>query len=328
MQRCNIKFILKCILAAAPAIVLAAFTLLCPYCYMDEDFPAWDFKKRVASGREYDGKSFDTVILGDSGAMSSLMASKLDDSCINMAVGGATPVEMYYFFEEYLQNHTPPENAVIMFAPFHYWHIDNYKTRTVYFKGIPLSKLPELYRNARSCGAASVMYERYVTDELSARLGLPNIYLPAINAAHFTGRYSDNTIAYKDLCLSYGWGTFGELDECFDESYETSYEDMVIDGDAKLITLYMQKLLKLCDDNGVHVLLLQPAVNTATFEGVNEHYLASYRNYIKQLATVCSDIEYETHLRNYEGIYFSDTSHLNPSGAEKFTEEIGEEYFR
>ena len=260
--------------------------------------------------------------------MSSLIPAGLDDSCINMAVGGATSIEMYYFFSEYLENHTPPENAIIMFAPFHYWHIDNYKTRTVYFNAIPISDMPELFRNAKSCGAGSVLYDGYITDQLSARCHLPNKYLPAINAARFTGRYETNIKAYEDLRKSYGFGTFGELDECFDESYETSYEDMLIDGDAKLITLYMQKLLRLCEQNGIRVILLQPAVNTATYEGLNEHYLASYRTYIKQLGAVCDGVDYEMQLRVYDGSCFSDTSHLNVEGARKFTEEIRSTYFK
>ena len=317
-----IRFILKCILAAVPAIALIAYTLLCPLCYMDEEYPSWRFSKDVSTGKTYAGENFDTVILGDSGAMSSIVPHLVGDSCLNLAVGGATAIEMYYIMSEYLEDHEAPKTAVIMFAPFHYWHIDNYKTRTVYFKALSLKDLPELYENAKLCGADSVYHEGYITDELSARCALPSVYLPAIYASRFTGRYDTNKKMLNDIESTRGYGTFGRLDECYDESYETSYEDMVIDGDAKLITLYMQKLLKLCSENGVHVKILQPAVNTATFKKLNEHYYASYRTYIKQMATVSDDIEYETDLRVYDGRYFSDTSHLNEAGAEKFTKEI------
>lgn len=324
----TLKFISKCILASVPAIILIAFTLLSPFCYMDEEFPAWRFKKQAAAGHEYDGADFDTVILGDSGAMSSLIPEGLGSSCINLAAGGATSIEMYYFFSEYLDNHAAPKNVVIMFAPFHYWHIDNYKTRTVYFKAIPLTHVFGLYAEAQACNAGSVLYDGYIKDEISARLGLPNKYLPAINAAGFVGRLDENTSAYSNLVRSFGWGTFGSLEGCYDESYETSYDDMVIDGDAKLITLYMQKLLRLCDEKGIKVILLQPAVNPKTFEGISEHYYGSYRNYIKQLGSICENIDFETGLRVYDGKYFADTSHLNPEGAAKFTEEIRDEYMQ
>ena len=318
----KIKFLAKCIAASIPAIALIAFTILCPLCYMDEEYPAWRFSQLVSEGEEYGGSGFETVILGDSGAMSSIKPALWETSCVNLAVGGATSIEMYYIFEEYLKNHDAPKQAVIMFAPFHYWHIDNFETRTVYFKALRLKDLPELYENARLCGAKSVYRKGFVTDELSARCGLPNKYLPAINAAFFTGRLQQNTKAYSDLVSSFGWGTFGDLKECYDESYEVSYEDMEIDGDAKLITLYMQKLLRLCDDNNIHVRLIQPAVNTATYDGLNEHYYGAYRNYIKELSTVCPGMEYELCLRVYDGSLFSDTSHLNEKGAEKFTREV------
>ncbi len=318
----TIKFTAKCILAALPAIILIAFTLLCPFGYMDEEYPAWEYSRRVANGKECVGKNFDTVILGDSGAMSSIMPGLCDEDVVNLAVGGATSIEMYYMFDEYLKDHEAPKTAVIMFAPFHYWHIDNYTTRTVYFKAIPASKLCELYDNAKSCGADSVYRSGFVSDEISARFGLPNKYLPAINAARFVGRYDGNVNAYKDLQTSHGYGTFGDLEECFDESYETSYTDMEITGDAKLITLYMQKLLKLCEENKIHVKIIQPAVNTATLEGLNEHYYGAYRNYIKDLSRVIDDIEYETDLKVYDGKYFADTSHLNGMGAVRFTKEL------
>ena len=61
-----VRFFIKCILAALPAIALIAFTLLCPLCYMDEEYPAWRHAKMTAAGKLYEGKSFDTVILGDS----------------------------------------------------------------------------------------------------------------------------------------------------------------------------------------------------------------------------------------------------------------------
>lgn len=314
----------KCILAALPAILFIAYTLLCPFCYMDEEYPAWRFEKEVVSGKEYDGRSFDTVVIGDSGAMSSIIPSVLGDSVINLAVGGATSIEMYYFLTGYLEEHDAPDTLIIMFAPFHYWHIDNYKTRTVYFKAIDTADLYELYKNAAACGAESVLYDGVITDEISSRLGLPNIYLPAINAAGFAGRRAGNKKAYEDLKETFGYAGFGKLDECYDMSYETSYEDMEINGDAKLITLYMQKILRLCNEKGIKVRLLQPAVNEATFDNLNKHYYSSYRNYIKQLSGICDKIEFENDLRVYDGRYFSDTSHLNEEGALRFSGEISE----
>lgn len=317
----NIKFFTKCILATLPAIALILYTLLYPVCYMDEEYPAWDFTKHVSKGKMYDGRSFDVVVLGDSGAMSSIMPGYAGESCVNLAVGGATSIEMYYFFDEYLKNHEAPKTAVIMFAPFHYWHIDNFATRTRYFKAIPAAKLCELYQNARACDAASVADDGYAIKELSARLGLPNVYLPALTAARFTGRYDKNAELSGELMQTFGYGRFGDQDECYDESYETSYEDMEDTGDARLVTFYMRKLLTLCIDHNIKVRVIQPAVNEATYEGMSEKYIASYKKHMEEFAKEFPGIECESEVRVYDGKYFSDTSHLNPSGAVIFTQE-------
>ena len=317
-----VKFIAKCIAAALPAIALIAFTVLCPMCYMDEEYPAWRLKMEVSKGSAYPEEDFDTVILGDSGAMSAIIPELFTGNCVNLAAGGATSIEMYSFLKDYLDCHKAPETVIIMFAPFHYWNIDNFDTRTVYFKALPFKRATEVYKDAISCGSDTVFSGNPVMNELAARCGLPTKYLPAITAAKFIGRYDTNTRLYDEHTASKGWGRFGTADSCYDESYETSYDDLEIDGDTRLLALYLQKILRLCNENHIHVRLLQPAVNEATFDNLNEHYYASYRNFIKEAASVSEDIEYETELRVYDGKYFSDSSHLNRQGAEKFTEEI------
>ena len=317
-----IRFTAKCIAAALPAIALISFTLLCPMCYMDEEYPAWRLNGETVRGTAFAGEDFDTVILGDSGAMSAIIPELFDGSCINLALGGATSLEMYYYLDQYLSCHEAPETVIIMFAPFHYWNIDNYATRTVYFKAIPLDRIKEVYLNSIACDSASVWNDGPVASELGPRCGLPTVYLPAITAARFTGRYDDNVRSYEELTASKGWGTFGTASSCYDESYETSYDDLEVDGDTRILALYLQKILRLCNENNIHVRLLQPAVNNATFDNLNEHYYASYRNFIKEAVSVCDDIEYETELRVYDGRYFADSSHLNREGAEKFTMEI------
>ena len=317
-----LKFLLKCIAAALPIIALLTFTLLCPMYYMDEEYPSWRLNKEVVEGRAFKEDHFDTVVLGDSGAMSAIIPELFGDNCINLAVGGATSIEMYYYLDQYLSCHEAPETVIIMFAPFHYWNIDNYDTRTVYFKAIPVGRIEELYSNSIACRSDTVWGTDPVVNELSARCGLPTKYLPAITAARFVGRYSDNVRRYDDLVASKGWGTFGNADSCYYESYETSYDDLKVDGDTRILALYLQKILRLCNDKNIHVRLLQPAVNDATFDNLNEHYYASYRNFIKEAASVSDDIEYETELRVYDGKYFADSSHLNRKGAEKFTLEI------
>ena len=321
------KFVIKCIFAAMPIIAIVVYTLMCPFCYMDEEYPSWRYTKDVASGKLYNGEYFETVILGDSGAMSALVPELLSDSCINLSVGGGTSIEMYYFLKEYLENHPAPKVVVMMFAPFHYFTIDNYENRTMYFKAIDVKDLPELYGYAKDCGAKSVYDEGTIMNDLSCRLGLPTKYLPAITASRFINRRSNNIEAYERLVANRGYGTFGTADGCYDASYECSYDVMPFNEELFLINDYMQKIDKLCAEYGISGIILQPALNEATYEQINPTYKEMYEAYLEDALTpLFSNFIMETKLRCYDNAYFGDVSHLNETGAREFSNEIKETY--
>lgn len=320
----TVKFLLKCIACLIPLAALIIYTLLCPMYYMDEEYPSWKYKKEVAEG-SIGEQYYDTVILGDSGAMSALVPSKIsDDSCVSLAVGGATSIEMYYFMKEYLENHEAPKNVVIMFAPFHYWHIDNYKTRTMYFKALSCKDTSELRENAEYCGADSVLFDDCYAYDFSCRAGLPTVYLPAITAAKFVSRYDSNKALYSDLVKAEGFGSFGKEDYCADESYETSYTEVEFGGDVYLIFKYFDKIVELCKENGCKISLLQPALNEATYDNLNADYLKGYYAFVEDFANSHEDVYVERELRRYDNDCFGDVSHLNGKGAEKFSLEIYE----
>lgn len=319
-----IKFVLKCILAASPAILLIAYTLLLPFCYMDEEYPSWKYSKDVAKGSK--SVAATTLILGDSGAMSSFVPKQLSEGAVNMAVGGGTSIEMYYFLKEYLDNHDAPKSVVIMFAPFHYFNIDNYSTRTIYFKAIDKSDLKELYLNAGITMAEAVLYDGVLMDEFSCRMGLPTKYLPAIKASRFVGRYKSNRSAYDELLATRGYGPFGELDGCDDLSYECSYKKIIKSGNSDILKLYLQKIFTLCDDNNISVLLVQPALNEPSYNAIDQNYVSGYEAYVEEIAGGYENVTYENKLRCYPSELFGDVSHLNKKGAVIFTAEIKEKY--
>lgn len=319
------KFLLKCILAASPAIFLIAYTLLCPFSYMDEEYPAWRYTIETVRGNVGEEK-YDTVILGDSGAMSSFVPTLLSDSCVNLAVGGGTSLEMYYFMKEYLTNHDAPKNVIIMFAPFHYWNIDNYDTRTMYFKALSIKDAKDVYKYAKEYEVDSVYKEDVFWDEFACRTGLPTKYLPAITASFSQRRLSNNKEAYREITSNNGYGMFGRLDGCDGLSYECSYSSMDYGSEMILLSAYLQKLYELCESSGSKILLVQPALNEASYEAIDAGYVETYEAYIEMISGQCGNMKCETKLREYSNDYFGDVSHLNKKGAEKFSEEIKKLY--
>ena len=321
-----LKFIGKCLLCLIPLFGLVFFTAFCPMCYMDEEYPAWRYSKEVTkadTGEQY----YNTVILGDSIAKSSIIPTEFtDESCVNLAVGGATAFDMYYSFKTYLENHEAPENAVILFGPFHYWHIDNYKTRSVYFKSLKIADAAELYENARKVDAGSVIFDDYKVYELSCRLSLPTVYLPALNASGFTGRKKINKALYESICDRGGYSAFGTEDYCDDVSYEASYDGIDYDADVYLLFNYLKSLLEECEAKGCRIFVVQPALNEATFEVMDENYLEEYKGLLDLVDENFENVCVEKSLRCYGNEYFGDASHLNERGAKKYTQELKKYY--
>lgn len=327
------KFIGKCILAALPVIALVIFTAVCPMGYMDEEYPAWRYTMDVADNA---GCDCDVLVLGDSRAMADLIPEVLTDkSCENLAVGGATTIEMYYFLERYLANNKAPETAVVMFAPFHYSYIDNFKTRTTYFNSLTVAQQIEVVVMAgaepsgaacRSLEQSSIRFDDYVPYMISARLRLPDVYLPAMTNARFIRRKSQNEAAYANLVNMHGQGYFGTLDGCADLAYEASYTEMAQDADAVLIRTYAVKLLDLLAENNISVILAQPPMNEATYDNLDESYVNQYKEYINELCKPYDNVIFEDELIRYENEYFGDSSHLNEKGAMKFSKEFAKKY--
>lgn len=316
------KFFGKCILAALPIIAIVLYTALCPMMYMDEEYPAWRFSKRVAEGKECVGVNFNTVILGDSVAMSSFNPKYLSDSTVNLAVGGGTTIEAYYFLKEYLENHNAPQNVIVMFAPFHYHEIDNYETRTVYFKALPISDAIEVYKSAKNNDADIIYNKDVILADIECRASLPMKYIPAITAARFAGRKSTNDSLYNELIDRRGYGTFGVSDGCDAVSYESTQSWLNMDGAAWCIGEYLGRIGGLCHENGINLLIVQPALNEATMEAMDDSYLEEHANVMGFYNMQLSEAKIESDLRCYPNEYFGDVSHLNEKGAKVFSEEM------
>ena len=321
-------FLSKCIFALLPLLAVVAYTCLNPMGYMDEEYPSWHYTKMVSSGEEKGLKTEGaSIILGDSRAMADLVPEMLGDSYVNLGVGGATTIEMYHTLEEYMNNNGKPLRVVIMFAPFHYSYMDNYEKRTMYFHHLSFYDAMKLYAQGRSYDAKVFEdFDRF--DILSMYLRLPDSYLPALINSRGNGRYDTNRQLYEEQRRNRGHALYGTADGCDTVNYEAGYTEMDRGGEHILITYYFEKLLKLCSDNGIETILLQPPMNEASYLSLNEGYVKEYRSYIGKFANDNPDILFETDIPCYDNAYFGDASHLNERGAEVYTKEFIDKYIK
>lgn len=320
----NLKFILKCILALIPIIATVVYTALVPFGYMDSEYSAWKYSKDVSKNVarfSTDASDTTTLILGDSRAMADFLPEMFDNTCMNLAVGGATSIEMYYTLKEYIDNNGKPENVIIAFAPFHYTIIDNFWTRTVYFNYLSITDIDELYSYAEVTKSETLLKKGYKNDLLSYRLRFPDKYLPALINSKLIGRYSENKSSYDDISSNSGYGPFGTADGSSDLNYEVGYDKMHTTGDALLLDIYMNRLLQLCVDNNIPTTLTIPPMNRSSYEKLQDSYVDELTYHLENLASRYKKVNVESIIPMYDDEFFGDSSHLNLKGATLYTEE-------
>ena len=329
------NFIVKCILAAIPFILAVGYIWLFPMGYMDEEFPSWNYTKQVQEGRETSASgdsAVDSLILGDSRAMADLIPQMMGDNYVNLGMGGATSIEMYYTLKHYIASNGVPKQVMIMFAPFHYSYMDNYKTRTVYFHHLTFAEAMEVQLKETELSSADRSTDAFDeldrADLLSAYLRSPSVYLPALINSRGFGRYKTNMALYEEQKSARGHALYGTADGCDDLNYEASYEHMKRDTDHLLITYYFDLLLGLCEDNGIETCLLQAPMNRASYEALHEEYKQEYLGYVSVMAAGHGEVYFETDIPCYENVYFGDSSHLNERGAQVYTEEVIDKFIK
>ena len=317
-------FLIKCILALLPVIAICMYILLCPFGYMDEEYPSFAYSKMVADGK-IETKDETVLILGDSRAMAAIAPKEMGDNVYNLSCGGVTAIEMYYTLEQYILNNGVPKEVYIMFSPFHYSYMDNYKTRTLYFRYLDIKDAFALKNLGESFEAES-LNEADRWDIIGMYLGLPSEYLPALTNSRFFNRYSANKESFNNLVEERGHGLFGKSEGCDELNYETNYEEMKMDGEYRVLYLYFDKLLSLLEDNGVKTVVLQAPMNRASFDCLHESYVEEYSHFIEQMSLKHKGIMFEKDIFAMDNRYFGDASHLNKKGALEYTKSLVEKY--
>ena len=97
-------------------------------------------------------------------------------------------------------------------------------------------------------------------------------------------------------------------------------------GDAALLALYLDKLLMLCRESGIQVILEQPPMNEASYAALQESFVSEYTIYIEETQSDYPEFLINSEIPCYENKYFGDSSHLNEAGAAVYTQEFKDKY--
>lgn len=264
------------------------------------------------------------LIFGDSVAKAAVIPNLISDETYNISMAGATTIEQYYMLQDYLKNHEPPKNLIVMYFIGAYDSIDDFFwNRTIYFNCLTT---PQFFEIAKNNGFGDSSNTRACTSEFfQYKLCMPNKYLAPIKLSIFeNNRYEINKNEYEIAQKNKGQHYFGTA-----EFYES--DNVTITGKQHfevlpIIDLYMNKCIELCKENNIQVIIEQHPINESTYANMKIEYKQEYIDYMKSLKDKYPEIIVNTEYNVCPNNWLGDFSHLNENGATKFTESLKQKY--
>ena len=313
----KLRLFLNFILISIPLIVLCVLAFILPMSYMSVEYVMWD-EEFENSAKPYIDAS--TLVIGDSRAKSSVLPALLHEDTYNIAIGGATPIEMYYAVENYIEHNGAPDNAVVVFAPYHFCDIDNWD-QTLYFNFLSPKEIARIYAKGCKTDDPIVASKGRIPDMISYRLRLPSKYLAQMYESKFIGRKQQNIDKFNSIRADLGYCEFGSADG--DDGYTMEVNHETFDY-SPLVVYYYEKLISMLDENGVNVLIAQPPINEASGKLLQDGFVNGFSDYMKDVASRYPDMNVIDEIPIYPNRLFGDSIHVNRHGAEVYTEELRE----
>lgn len=317
------KMVLFCFILFIPFWSLMYFLHNKEMWYMDDEFAAWKQNKDIINSNIYGKEYFRYIILGDSRANGAFQPELLSDDTYNLALGGATPIEMYYTMQTYLESHNAPEKIFIAFGDYHIMAMDCFWGRTMYFNQFSDKQVTEVFNTAKQFQEKTIYNDNYWKDWLCYRWKLPNKYIPALLNSAFVGRKEENETIYAQTINSRGRYIIPNNEYSDGLAQESLFSEFI---ECKLLTFYYKQLIELLIENKIEVHIERIPYNENTFQAIPDLMKEQIKDYYEKLKYDYPEITVNSEIMMYENDNFGDAGHLNKIGSKKYSEYIKEKY--
>lgn len=293
-----------------------------PMRYFDEEYPYWkEQKDYITEG----GKENEILFMGDSVIKVGILPEIVSDKSYNIAIGGTTPVEMYYSLQTYLKHNKPPKKIFMAFSPIHYSHLEWYRTRTIYFHYLSFDEMLEA-EEIISKDDDMFFYEKpiFLWEDMECFFRFPNKYYLTIRNSKLK-RHIENEEKYLTAREAQGRMFFPPV-----LNWELKYKEneYVAKGfqKRKSIDCYLKKIFALSKERNIEVFIVQMPINKITYESfVDYGYSENFTNYMNEIAKE-TNANIEINIPIYDANLFDDYMHLSKKGAEIYSKNLKEKY--
>lgn len=309
-----LELFIRGVILLTPLWIVWGFVWLNPLAYADKEVPYYMWNKNVITTEQE--REYDVIILGDSLANGAYLPDALSEGTLNLSLGGTTPVEMYYVFEEYIKNNAVPKVCYISFMDEHLQCDACFYDRTLYSQLLSVQQEFTIFKAAKQYNEPSIIVDDYLKKWIMYRTKFPYTYLPSIKLALENSRLETNKYVYENVDLHRGTyisrSLFVVADE--EEILRTNfYLNPIFDE-------YYHKIIDKCIENNIQVRLV--SLPLSPLYDYTEEYLLQYNEYYGKLQEKYPMISVLRIEGEYDMEDFSDDKHLNLHGAMQFCEQL------
>lgn len=308
-------------------LIFALFIGIAPMAYMGFEYPMWKYKMDVIEKEE----NHDFVILGDSRALSGIDPAYFSDKGISLAVGGGSPFESYLMLKKYAAKHISPEKIVISFAPFHFEESDCFWYRTVQYGLFDITDVSTILYDGKKMnhrpwekktGYSTIEYLKDFGRVTLTMANVPFMYKDELKNSLFVTRLENNIQVYNKIAGQDGFYILNENVYSDGLNFESQRNTYTV---SPLLDKYFRLTLETALGFAEEVYFVATPMNSASMEVINDEYLAGYYEYIAQLKKSYLEVTFYADILEYPNSAFCDPSHLNKSGAIRFSQYLAGE---
>ncbi|MBQ9538278.1 MAG: hypothetical protein IJU95_03320 [Treponema sp.] len=308
------KLLYKGILVLLPLIALLFYLKFCQLAYSDDEVPYYNWVRQLK------GREFDTVILGDSTANAAFLPNILGENVVNLALGGTSPVENFYIFQNYLRHNKKPSVCYISYDDEHFSDIPCFYTRVLYSHILTFGQQAEIFRQARQLDDKDILVDGWKKKWVSHCIYSPTVYLPALTASSIGDRLRRNRHLYHNAQIHLGSYISRENGENWNQQAYIK-EDFTV---SDMCAYYYEKLLELCRQENITVRLVKLPVSPPV--SYSPEYVSNLESFRESIKSRYPEASQDWIQEGFDQHHFFDDNHMNLPGATKFSILIRQKY--
>jgi hypothetical protein len=268
------------------------------------------------------------TILGDSRALTGLIPSRLGPQVVNLALGGSTPIEGFFFARKIADRAKPPQAVILSYSPDAFLQADWFWYRTAEFGFLDYPQINEVRLHARGL-KDKTLFGPGSPGDFDARfksflyaIKFPSYFFPALWKSHLYQRYPANQKMWEDVLSTRGQVYLGRQRGSTTPDSETKLTSFI---PAKINDYYFDQTLALLASRHIPVYFLAMPHNAASdpfyFPGLKDAFAA----YLQQCVGRYSDFHVlGDPFFSYPSECFSDYAHMNELGAVPWSDHVAQ----